>query len=139
MWWNNFFLQVLIRFMLIMVSNCGILSCLRLPEFLAPIALLELLALRQTNHQYATNTWRHLFLCYKDMPKNLYKNNGENLHIFWTTWQISMKFSGQMWLIESHKKSGLHPFYKLCIFGKTAGERVKLTPPKPLKGQRALW
>ena len=78
-------------------------GCFRLPEFLASVALLALLALRQTNHQYATNTWRHLFLCYKDMPKNLDKNNGENLHIFWTNWGISMKFSGQMWLLITLK------------------------------------
>ena len=30
--------------------------------------------------------------------------------------------------IESHKKSGLHPFYKLCIFGKTAGEGDQIDP-----------
>ena len=29
----------------------------------------------------------------------------ENLHIFWTTWETSMKFSGKTWLnIKSHKK-----------------------------------
>ena len=26
-------------------------------------------------------------------------NDGENLHIFWTTWGISVKFSGEMWLM----------------------------------------
>ena len=25
--------------------------------------------------------------------------DGENLHIFWTTWVISMKFSGKMWVM----------------------------------------
>ena len=25
--------------------------------------------------------------------------DGENLHIFWTTWGISMKLSGKMWLM----------------------------------------
>ena len=29
----------------------------------------------------------------------------ENLHILWTTWGTSIKFSGKMWLnIKSHKK-----------------------------------
>ena len=38
------------------------------------------------------------------MSKNL-KNrwivniDGENLHIFWTTWEISVKFSGKIWLM----------------------------------------
>ena len=26
-------------------------------------------------------------------------NDRESLHIFWTTWGISMKFSGKMWLM----------------------------------------
>ena len=39
---------------------------------------------------------------------------GENLHIFGTTWGISMKFSGKMKdvtydKIKSHNKPGLHP------------------------------
>ena len=36
--------------------------------------------------------------------------NGENLKMFWTTWGISMTFSGKMWLmiILSHRKPGLH-------------------------------
>ena len=32
-------------------------------------------------------------------PKNRWKYDGENLHIFWTIWGISMKFSGEMWLM----------------------------------------
>ena len=48
--------------------------------------------------------WHHYFLCNKEMSQNL-KNQqkvnfeGENLYIFWTTWRISMKFSGRMWLM----------------------------------------
>ena len=35
--------------------------------------------------------------------------DGENLHIFWTTWETSVKLSGKMWHdnIKSHKKSGI--------------------------------
>ena len=35
----------------------------------------------------------------------------ENLHTFWTTWWISIKFLGKIYfvIILSHKKSGLHP------------------------------
>ena len=53
-------------------------------------------------------SWRHLFLCNKVMSKNP-NNQGklmkianidrEILHILWTTWGISMKFSGKMWLM----------------------------------------
>ena len=34
-------------------------------------------------------------------PKNRWRVNidGENLHIFWTTWGILMTFSGKMWLM----------------------------------------
>ena len=54
-------------------------------------------------------------------------NIEENLHIFWTSWGISVKFSGKMWLIIlSHKKPGFHPFSEKHIFGKTTGGGVKL-------------
>ena len=45
----------------------------------------------------------------------------ENLHIFWTTKGISMKFTGKMWLmiISKVKKEGLHPFSEKHIFGKS--------------------
>ena len=46
----------------------------------------------------------------------------ENLHIIWTTWVISMKFSG-----KKSQKTGLHPLSRKHIFRKTKG-RVKLTP-----------
>ena len=48
-------------------------------------------------------------------------NDGENLHIFWKTWEISIKFSRKMWLIidiRNPKQRGLHPFSKRCSFGK---------------------
>ena len=37
--------------------------------------------------------------------------DGENLHIFWTTWGISMKFSGKLWLmiiLKAKKIKGFH-------------------------------
>ena len=52
--------------------------------------------------------WRHYFLCNKEMskiPNNRWKLmkianiDRESLHIFWTTWEISMKFSGKMWFM----------------------------------------
>ena len=30
----------------------------------------------------------------------------EDLHIFWTTWGISMKLSGKVWLLKKLKKQG---------------------------------
>ena len=33
--------------------------------------------------------------------------DGENLHIFWTTWAISMKFSGKMWVMIHFWKNHL--------------------------------
>ena len=40
-----------------------------------------------------------------NIPKNWWKSlkiaiiDRESLHIFWTTWGISMEFSGKMWLM----------------------------------------
>ena len=57
----------------------------------------------------------------------------ENLHIFRTTFGISIKFPRKVWLnninIKSHKKSGLYPFSKKCSFRKTRGVGVQFTPP----------
>ena len=45
------------------------------------------------------------FLCYEEMSKiwkkliKLVSIEEENLHIYWTTWGISMKLSGNMWLM----------------------------------------
>ena len=42
--------------------------------------------------------------------RKIYENiniERENIHLFWTTWRVLMKFSGKMWLnIKSHKKQG---------------------------------
>ena len=50
---------------------------------------------------------------------------GENVHIFWMTWGISMNFSGKMWVmndnIKSHKKIGFTLFQKDTFFGKATG------------------
>ena len=52
-------------------------------------------------------SWRYWFLCNKEMsrnPKKCWKllkignTEREILHVFWTNWGISMKFSGKMWL-----------------------------------------
>ena len=59
--------------------------------------------------------WCHQFLCYKEMSKNsnnlmkLVNIEEENLCIFWTTWVISMKFSGKIWIViilQVTKKQG---------------------------------
>ena len=53
--------------------------------------------------------------------------DGENFHIFWTGWGISMKFSGKMWLyrrdiiILKDKKTGLHLLSKRYVFEKPEG------------------
>ena len=52
-------------------------------------------------------------------PEKLMKTvniDGENLYIFWTTWDISMKFSGKMWLmviLKVAKRQTLPPLYKI--------------------------
>ena len=48
----------------------------------------------------------------------------EGLHIFWMTWEISMKFLGN----KSHKRAGLHTLFRRYIFGKAPRGVVKLTP-----------
>ena len=71
--------------------------------------------------------WRHCFLCNKEMlnyPKNWSKlmkianTDRESLHIFWTTWGISIEFSEKMWPYQ--------PLFRRCIFGKvTCGVKLK--------------
>ena len=45
----------------------------------------------------------------------------ENLHMFWTTWEIPVKFSKDLTYdtIKSHKKSGFHTLFWRYMFGKT--------------------
>ena len=68
----------------------------------------------------------------------------ENLHIFWTTWGISMKFSGKIWLMIILKvttNQGFTPSLEDTILEKTQGGggrrgeggRVKLTSPSLLR------
>ena len=48
----------------------------------------------------------------------------ENLHVLWTTWEISIKLSEKMWLIiilNVTKKAALHPLFRKYIFRKTRG------------------
>ena len=61
----------------------------------------------------------HLFLCNKEMLKNPKKwwklmkmanIDIESLNIFWTTWGISMKFSGKIWLMMILKVTNKYGF-----------------------------
>ena len=52
----------------------------------------------------------------------------ENLHIFWTIWKTSMKFSGKMWLMIT---------CGLCFWKNHKGFTVNL-PDKMTKGQISL-
>ena len=54
---------------------------------------------------------------------NIVNIEEENLHIFWMTWGISVKFSGKM---TSHKKSGLYPLSEIFVFGKTTGGNLRI-------------
>ena len=83
------------------------------------------------------------FMCDKNMQQRSVKESKklmkivntdeENLHIFRTTFGISIKFPRKVWLnninIESHKKSGLYPLSKKWSFRKTRGVGVQFTPP----------
>ena len=61
-------------------------------------------------------------------------NEEENLHIFWTSWGISMKFSGKMWLViilkvtKKQKTRASFFLWKKYILGKNTGVRPKLAP-----------
>ena len=85
--------------------------------------------------------WRHTFLFNKEMSENS-KNWGvnierENLHIFWTTWGTSMKFSGKTWLnITSHKKTRLHPLSRIYKFGTSYNYCKNLKWKKPFQDFR---
>ena len=73
--------------------------------------------------------------CQRIRKAKIVNIEGENLHIFWTTWGISMMLSGKMWFIiilkitKRLKKTttGFHPFSGKYVFEKTAGV-VKLIP-----------
>ena len=67
--------------------------------------------------------------------------DGENLHIFWTTWGIlMMTFSGKMWLMiilklklkKNKKKQGLILSLKNTFLEKPGGE-CQTEPPSLLK------
>ena len=68
---------------------------------------------------------RDQFLCNKEMSKKSEKSmkivyvEEENLHIFWTTWRILMKFSETMWLmiiLKVTKKPGFLLSLKNAFF-----------------------
>ena len=55
--------------------------------------------------------------------------DGQNLHIFWTTWGIDEEKDLEEKdvtydNIKSHKKSGLYPLYRRYIIGKTTGGQI---------------
>ena len=53
--------------------------------------------------------------------------DGENLHVFWKTWRISMKFSGKMWLmiiLKVTKNQGFTPSREDTFLEKPQGLRV---------------
>ena len=75
--------------------------------------------------------------------RNCWRRNidGENLHIFWTTWEIlMMTFSGKIWLMiilkltlkKSKKNRAWFSLSKKYIFGKTRG-RMSNSTPQPIK------
>ena len=58
----------------------------------------------------------------------------KSLHIFWTTWRISIKFLGKMWfmiILKVTKKPGFHTLLLEINFGKTTGVSNWHPPPPP--------
>ena len=55
-------------------------------------------------------------------------NIDRKVRIFWTTWGISIKISGNTWLINSKKEP--RPLFRRYIFGKTTGSQAD--PPSPV-------
>ena len=70
----------------------------------------------------------------------------ESLHIFWTTLEISMKFSGKMrFMILKVTKKEFHPLFRRYIFGKTStwspaflGLKCQVLPKDLLKW-KLIW
>ena len=59
-------------------------------------------------------------------------NDKEILQIFWMTWEISMKFSGKMWLmiiLKVSKFQGFRISLEDTFFEKPQTANLKLTPP----------
>ena len=57
----------------------------------------------------------------------------EFLHILWTTWGNSVKYSGKICFeIISHEKPGFHRLFRRYIFQKTTGGGLIWPPPLPL-------
>ena len=73
--------------------------------------------------------WNHLL--YADIIRFFLANiEGENLHIFWTTWRIWTKFSEEMWLVT--KKNRASPSFLETNFWKnTQGIYNEPPPPSP--------
>ena len=58
--------------------------------------------------------------------------DGENIHILWKTYGISLKLSGKMWLkiiLKATKKQGFTVSLEDIFLEKPQGQGVKLTSP----------
>ena len=71
-----------------------------------------------------------------ETPENWWKSmkianiDREIFHNFWTTWGVSMKFSGKMWLMIK-LKPGFPPLFRRYIFRKTTGRVGQIDPTLP--------
>ena len=73
--------------------------------------------------------WNHLL--YADIIRFFLANiEGENLHIFWTTWRIWTKFSEEMWLVTK-KKNRASPSFLETNFWKNTQGIYNEPPPSP--------
>ena len=62
---------------------------------------------------------------------NIVNIDGENLHIFWTSWEISMKYSGKMWfmmILKFTKNKGFALSLEDTFLEKPQQGGMKLTP-----------
>ena len=79
-------------------------------------------------------------------PMKILNIDGGNLHLSWTIWGISMKFSGKMWLMIILKVTK-HQGFTLSLedaFSEKPQEGIKLSSlPSPnllrIKRERTLW
>ena len=68
-------------------------------------------------------SWQHGYVKKSKKSTKVVNIEGKNIHIFWTTWGISTKFSGKMWLMIILKVSK-NPGFTLSlkhIFEKATG------------------
>ena len=70
---------------------------------------------------------------------NIINIDGENLHILWTTWEISMKFSGNDLWFTYDKKPGLHPLFRRYILAKATRVGGSHLPIATKPGRVMTW